>query len=154
MKAARLRQRFRAVRRLADDLHVVLGVENHPEPGADERLVVDDQDAPAVPRRFRVRRIGHLVAIGELCRALRALAVGSTEPGELRGQARREQLVDVNRPVEVLQPLRPEVAHVHVPERFLLLEERLRRLRQRLSQMCLKLTELQKDQRSLSLKCR
>ena len=36
-----------AVDRLADDLDVVLGVEDHPEAGADERLVVGDQDADA-----------------------------------------------------------------------------------------------------------
>ena len=33
--------------RLADDLQVVLGVEDHPEPRAHERLVVGDQDADA-----------------------------------------------------------------------------------------------------------
>ena len=36
--------RLEAVRRLADDLDVGLGIEDHPEAGADERLVVDDQD--------------------------------------------------------------------------------------------------------------
>jgi hypothetical protein len=34
-----------AVRRLADHRHVLFGVEDHPEARADERLVVDDQDA-------------------------------------------------------------------------------------------------------------
>src|SRR5581483_6159273 len=37
--------RLTAVRRLADDLDLGLGVEDHPEPGAYERLVVDEQDA-------------------------------------------------------------------------------------------------------------
>ena len=36
--------RLRAVGGLADDVDVVLGVEDHPEAGADERLVVGDQD--------------------------------------------------------------------------------------------------------------
>jgi hypothetical protein len=34
-----------AVGRLADHLEVGLGAQDHPEPGAQEWLVVDDQDA-------------------------------------------------------------------------------------------------------------
>ena len=41
------RDRLRAVGGLADDVEVVLGVEDHLEPGAHERLVVGDQDAHA-----------------------------------------------------------------------------------------------------------
>jgi hypothetical protein len=39
-----------AVARLADDLEVLLRLEDHPEPGADECLVVDDEDAHAARR--------------------------------------------------------------------------------------------------------
>ena len=42
--AARL-ERLGAVGGLADDLDVLLGLEDHPEPRADERLVVDDEHA-------------------------------------------------------------------------------------------------------------
>ena len=38
-------QRLGAVRGLTDDLDVVLGLEDHAEPRAHERLVVHDQDA-------------------------------------------------------------------------------------------------------------
>ncbi len=40
-----MRHRLAAVGGLADDVEVVLGVEDHLEAGADERLVVCDQDA-------------------------------------------------------------------------------------------------------------
>ena len=46
-QAPRLRDRLAPVRRLADDLDVLLGLEDHAEAGADERLVVGDQDAQA-----------------------------------------------------------------------------------------------------------
>ena len=39
--------RLLAVDRLADDLEVVLGVDEHPQAGADEVLVVGDEDADA-----------------------------------------------------------------------------------------------------------
>ena len=42
---ANLVDRVAAVGRLADDLDLRLGVEDHPEAGADERLVVDEQNA-------------------------------------------------------------------------------------------------------------
>ena len=38
---------FIAVGRLADDLEVGVVLEHEPEPGAHERLVIDDQDADA-----------------------------------------------------------------------------------------------------------
>ena len=34
-----------AVARFADDFDVVLGLEDHPEPGSNHRLVVDEHDA-------------------------------------------------------------------------------------------------------------
>ena len=48
--------RLQAVDRLADDLEVVLGVEDHLEPRAHERLVVGDQDADAHPSTSVVAR--------------------------------------------------------------------------------------------------
>ena len=39
--------RLRAVRRLGDDAQVGLGLEDHPEAGAHERLVVGDEDVDA-----------------------------------------------------------------------------------------------------------
>ena len=45
--APRLGDRLDAVARLADDLDVLLGLEDHAEAGAHERLVVDDEDANA-----------------------------------------------------------------------------------------------------------
>ena len=42
-----LGDRLDAVRRLADDLDVLLRLEDHAEARPDERLVVDDQDAEA-----------------------------------------------------------------------------------------------------------
>ena len=45
---AHLVDRLAAVRGLADDLDVGLGVEDHAEAGAHERLVVDEQDADHV----------------------------------------------------------------------------------------------------------
>ncbi len=45
-----LRDRVEAVGGLADDLQIVLGVEDHAEPGAHERLVVGDQQADAQAR--------------------------------------------------------------------------------------------------------
>ena len=45
VEPARLLDRLEAVGGLADDVEVVLGVEDHPEAGAHERLVVGDQDA-------------------------------------------------------------------------------------------------------------
>ena len=41
----RLLDRLGAVGRLADHVDVLLGVEDHPEAGAHQRLVVGDQDA-------------------------------------------------------------------------------------------------------------
>ncbi len=46
-QATRLRNRLFPVRGLADHLDVLLSLEDHAEAGADERLVVDDQDAEA-----------------------------------------------------------------------------------------------------------
>ena len=48
---ARGLERLQAVARLADDLDVGLRLEDHPEAGAHERLVVDDQDSNAHPER-------------------------------------------------------------------------------------------------------
>ena len=36
--------RLRAIRGLADDLDVVLGLQDHPEPGAHQLLIVDHED--------------------------------------------------------------------------------------------------------------
>ncbi len=66
---------------LADHLHVVLSLENHPEAGPDERLVVDDQDPDAAP-------------IG---------SVPSDRPVE------QHELVDPHRALEVLELLLAEV---------------------------------------------
>ena len=44
---ARVVDRLLAVDRLARDLEVVLGVDEHPQPGADEVLVVGDEHADA-----------------------------------------------------------------------------------------------------------
>jgi hypothetical protein len=41
---------------LADDLHVGLGLEDHAQPAAYERLVVGDQDADHEPVRSSGRR--------------------------------------------------------------------------------------------------
>ena len=40
-----LLERLAAVLGLADDGHVVLRVDHHPQPGADQRLIVDEEDA-------------------------------------------------------------------------------------------------------------
>ena len=40
-----LLERFAAVRRLADDLDVLLGLQDHSKPAPHERLVVGDEDA-------------------------------------------------------------------------------------------------------------
>ena len=46
-QASRLRHRLSPVRRLAHHLDVLLSLQDHAEAGADERLVVGDQDAQA-----------------------------------------------------------------------------------------------------------
>ena len=46
-EAPRLRDRLEPVGGLADDLDVLLGLEDHAEARPHERLVVDDQDAQA-----------------------------------------------------------------------------------------------------------
>src|ERR687886_664305 len=95
------RRRLAPVRGLADDLDVLLGLEDHAEARADERLVVDDEDPD--PRRAGL--------------------------GERRG-LRDLDLVDRHRPVEVLQALRAEVAERDPAEVVLgLLDERVRRRR-------------------------
>ena len=63
----RLGEGVLAVRSLAHDLHVLLGVEDHPETGADELLVVHEQDADSI-RSCCLRRllgVGDFVAVGE-----------------------------------------------------------------------------------------
>jgi hypothetical protein len=52
----RLSDRGRAVGGLADDLDVRFRVEDHPEAGADERLVVDNEDADLGLACFGARR--------------------------------------------------------------------------------------------------
>ena len=47
LKPAGHRHALAAVRRLADDLDVVLEVEEHAQPHPDDRVVVDDEDANA-----------------------------------------------------------------------------------------------------------
>ena len=57
LQAQRLGDRLDAVRGLADDLDVLLGLEDHAKAGAHERLVVDDEDAE-----------GHACSPGSLAR--------------------------------------------------------------------------------------
>jgi hypothetical protein len=45
LELGRSRERLRAVGGLAHDVHVFLGLEDHPETGPDEGLVVHDEDA-------------------------------------------------------------------------------------------------------------
>jgi hypothetical protein len=111
-----------AVCRLADDLDVLLGLEDHPEARADERLVVDDQDADdaAVPGAYEL-----VLAIGERRRAVS----GRAQSRKFAVEPVHRELVDPHGPVEVLEQLRPEVVQVEALELLLLvLEQRPRRL--------------------------
>ena len=80
LHAVRGVHRLRAVGRLADDLDVLLGVEDHPESRPNERLVVDDEDADP-PRRG-----GESVAlrVDELVESHRLLEVLQAPLTELR----------------------------------------------------------------------
>ncbi len=71
-----LLDRVEAVGGLADDLEVILGVEDHAEPGADERLVVSDQQAHAQTR------LNSRTSVGRVARTRQPSSVGpaSKEP--------------------------------------------------------------------------
>ena len=81
--------RLAPVRRLADDLDVGLGVEDHPEAGADERLVVGDQDPD--------HSCG--ASSGSCARNDEAAAVA--RPGLERAAAQRDALAHPDEPVPV-----------------------------------------------------
>ena len=113
-----------AVCGLPDDLDVGLGLEDHPEPGADECLVVDDHDTHASPL---VRGCQLVLAFGQRRRPQTRGAQG-WKPGLVSGDG---ELVDPYRTVEVLQHLRAEVVQLEVLELLLLVDEqRPRRLRE------------------------
>ena len=104
--AARQLDRLAPVGRLADDLEVGLRLEDHPEAGAHECLVVDDQH-PHRPSSVRGPLEDALVlAVGEVCRTLTLLR---PQRREVRFEPLDRELVDAHRPVEVLQQVRPEI---------------------------------------------
>src|SRR5947207_7929901 len=109
----RLGDRLAAVCGLAYDLDLGLGLEDHSESGADERLVVDDQNA----HDPGILRAGQLVLMaGERRRPMSGRAQGrkpSFEPGH-------RKLVDPDGTVEVLQQLRAEVEQLEALELLLL----------------------------------
>ena len=79
LQAPRLADRLLTVRRLARYLDVLFRVEDHPEAGAYERLVVDDENADT--------------------------AAG----GRIPVFVRRHEVIDPHRALEVLEPLLAEV---------------------------------------------
>ena len=106
-----LLERLAAVRGLADDLDVLLRLEDHPEPRTHERLVVRDQHANACPSpaaRASTRAVPH--PPGGPRRPRTACARASAAAGTTRWQAGNDELEELDRPVEVLEPLRAEVA--------------------------------------------
>ena len=124
--AARLLDRLSPVRRLADDLEVGLGLEDHPEAGAHERLVVDDQHAHRSARVRRPLEDALVLAVGEVRRTLARLR---PQRREVRREPVDRELVDAHRPVEVLQQVRPEIVDRDALELGLLVvEQRPRRL--------------------------
>jgi hypothetical protein len=93
IEPARFADRLLAIRGLADDIHVPFGVKDHAETGADERLVVDDQDADSAGDVLGGRSVlglSNLVSIRELGRAARLYSFIDTKIGELGRKVGRE----------------------------------------------------------------
>src|SRR5438128_1206530 len=90
--------RLPPIRGLADDLDVALGLEDHPEPRAHERLIVSDQHAyrggifGGPGRKLRL-------ALGELRRSVTG---GAAQSREIGLEASDRELVDPHRAVESL----------------------------------------------------